>query len=89
MSHEVRTPLTSVLGATELLADGTLDEDQQHLVRIVQRSGEKLLRLVNDILDVSRLEAGHASRWSRRSSTSARWSTTSWPGCGRWPRARG
>lgn len=58
MSHEVRTPLTSVLGATELLADGSLDAQQHHLVEIVHRSGEKLLRLVNDILDVSRLEAG-------------------------------
>ena len=58
MSHEVRTPLTSVLGATELLADGTLDAQQERLVEIVHRSGEKLLRLVNDILDVSRLEQG-------------------------------
>ena len=58
MSHEVRTPLTSVLGATELLSDGDLDPSQQHLVDIVRRSGEKLLRLVNDILDVSRLEVG-------------------------------
>ncbi|KQT93835.1 hypothetical protein ASG49_02380 [Marmoricola sp. Leaf446] len=58
MSHEVRTPLTSVLGATELLADGELDEEQRHLVDVVHRSGERLLLLVNDILDISRLEAG-------------------------------
>lgn len=58
MSHEVRTPLTSVLGATELLADGELDADQRHLVEVVHRSGERLLLLVNDILDISRLEAG-------------------------------
>lgn len=58
MSHEVRTPLTSVLGATELLADGELDAEQRHLVEVVHRSGERLLLLVNDILDVSRLEAG-------------------------------
>ena len=59
MSHEVRTPLTSVLGAGEMLAEGDLDQGQRYLVEVVRRSGERLLRLVNDILDVSRLEAGH------------------------------
>jgi PAS domain S-box-containing protein len=58
MSHEVRTPLTSVLGATEMLAEDDLDPSQHYLVGIIHRSGERLLRLVNDILDVSRLEAG-------------------------------
>ncbi len=58
MSHEVRTPLTSVLGATEMLAEDMLSPGQHHLVGIIHRSGERLLRLVNDILDVSRLEAG-------------------------------
>ncbi len=58
MSHEVRTPLTSVLGATEMLAEDILSPGQHHLVGIIHRSGERLLRLVNDILDVSRLEAG-------------------------------
>jgi PAS domain S-box-containing protein len=58
MSHEVRTPLTSVLGATEMLAEDDLGPSQHYLVGIIHRSGERLLRLVNDILDVSRLEAG-------------------------------
>ena len=58
MSHEVRTPLTSVLGAGEMLAEGDLDPEQRYLVEVVRRSGERLLRLVNDILDVSRLEVG-------------------------------
>ena len=58
MSHEVRTPLTSVLGAAEILAEGDLGPGDRALVQIVQRSAEKLHRLVNDILDVSRLEAG-------------------------------
>jgi PAS domain S-box-containing protein len=58
MSHEVRTPLTSVLGATEMLAEDTLAPGQHHLVGIIHRSGERLLRLVNDLLDFSRLEAG-------------------------------
>ncbi len=71
MSHEVRTPLTSVLGATEMLAEDELDPHQQYLVDVIHRSGERLLRLVNDILDVSRLEAGkldvHASPFDVRS----------------------
>ena len=58
MSHEVRTPLTSVLGAVEILAEGDLGPGDQALVAIVQRNAAKLHRLVNDILDVSRLEAG-------------------------------
>jgi PAS domain S-box-containing protein len=58
MSHEVRTPLTSVLGAAEILAEGDLAPGDRALVSIIQRSAEKLHRLVNDILDVSRLEAG-------------------------------
>jgi len=58
MSHEVRTPLTSVLGAGEMLAEGDLDPGQRYLVEVVRRSGERLLRLVNDLLDVSRLEVG-------------------------------
>jgi PAS domain S-box-containing protein len=58
MSHEVRTPLTSVLGAAEILAEGDLGPGDRALVAIIQRSADKLHRLVNDILDVSRLEAG-------------------------------
>jgi PAS domain S-box-containing protein len=58
MSHEVRTPLTSVLAATEMLADCDLASPERHFVEIIERSGERLLRLVNDILDFSRLEAG-------------------------------
>jgi PAS domain S-box-containing protein len=58
MSHEVRTPLTGLLGAAELLTDSDLDDRQVSLVDMVQRSGEKLLRLVSDILDFSRIEAG-------------------------------
>ncbi len=58
MSHEVRTPLTSLLAATELLCDADLPPTETRLVEMVDRSGEKLLTLVNDILDFSRLEAG-------------------------------
>ena len=58
MSHEVRTPLTSVLGAAEILAEGNLEPGDRAWSAIIQRSADKLHRLVNDILDVSRLEAG-------------------------------
>lgn len=61
MSHEVRTPLTSMLASAELLDDGELSPSQQHLLGIMHRSGQRLLRLVSDILDVSRLEAGRLS----------------------------
>ena len=57
VSHEVRTPLTSVIGATELLMDADLEPEPEHLVRMVHRSGQRLMHLVEDILDFSRLEA--------------------------------
>lgn len=58
MSHEVRTPLTSVLGAAELLVEDGLTAHQHRMVQLIHRSGQRLLRLVNDILDISRIEAG-------------------------------
>ncbi|MEM1416903.1 MAG: ATP-binding protein [Myxococcota bacterium] len=58
VSHEVRTPLNGVLGVTRLLLDGALDGDQRLLAETAHRSGEALLRVVDDILDFSKLEAG-------------------------------
>ena len=58
MSHEVRTPMNGVLGALGLLRDGRLGEEQQALVATALDSGEGLLAILNDILDVSKLEAG-------------------------------
>src|SRR4029453_3554441 len=60
-SHELRSPLTSVREAAHLLADGVpgpLTAKQARLVEIIGRSSDRLLRLVNQILDVSRLSAG-------------------------------
>ncbi|GCD90641.1 HAMP domain-containing sensor histidine kinase [Nocardioides sp. LS1] len=57
MSHELRTPLTTVLGTTELLLDTPLDSSQTKFVRVVERRGRELSRMVEDILDFSRLEA--------------------------------
>lgn len=58
MSHEIRTPLTGVVGFTDMLIAGVSPEDQRNYLEIVRDSGESLLLLVNDILDLSKIEAG-------------------------------
>ncbi|MBM4071248.1 MAG: HAMP domain-containing protein [Planctomycetes bacterium] len=59
MSHELRTPLNSILGFSEVLrSSDRLDDKQQRWVRNIQSSGEKLLNLINDILDLAKIEAG-------------------------------
>ena len=58
MSHEMRTPLNGVIGITGALFDTELSPEQQGLLTIVRNSGEDLLRIINEILDFSKLDAG-------------------------------
>lgn len=58
MSHEIRTPLNGILGYSELLSETRLNEDQRHYLERVQFAGAAVLSTVNEILDLSKIEAG-------------------------------
>ena len=57
MSHEIRTPLNGIVGFTELLKDTGLEEEQQEFVEIIEKSSENLLEIINNILDLSKIES--------------------------------
>lgn len=60
MSHEIRTPLNGVLGFTELLKDPELDDEQKlYYLSILEKSGERLLNIINNIMCISKIESGH------------------------------
>jgi signal transduction histidine kinase/CheY-like chemotaxis protein len=59
MSHEIRTPLNGVLAMTQVMELNPLSSDQRQRLSVISHSGEALLTIVNDILDLSKIEAGH------------------------------
>ena len=59
MSHEIRTPMNGIIGFAEVLKDPELTgEMQQEYIRIIEKSGERMLNIINDIIDISKIESG-------------------------------
>ncbi|GJL77118.1 MAG: hypothetical protein NPINA01_01070 [Nitrospinaceae bacterium] len=58
MSHEIRTPMNSIIGMADLLAESSLSSEQRQYIHLFRSAGESLLMLINDILDLSKIESG-------------------------------
>jgi signal transduction histidine kinase len=58
ISHEFRTPMNGIIGMTELVLDGPVNEEQREYLELVKTSSDSLLQILNDVLDLSKVEAG-------------------------------
>jgi len=58
MSHEIRTPMNGIIGMANILKDESLTNDQKEYVDIIRNSADSLLIIINDILDLSKIESG-------------------------------
>lgn len=59
MSHEIRTPMNGIMGFAELLKEPALSsDDKNHFIEIIERSGRRMLNIINDIIDISKIESG-------------------------------
>jgi signal transduction histidine kinase len=76
MSHEIRTPLNGVLAMAQVMERDELPEEQRERLAVVRQSGEQLLAVLNDVLDLSKIEAGKLELGTR-TSTSGAWSLRS------------
>ncbi|HOP62644.1 MAG TPA: ATP-binding protein [Spirochaetota bacterium] len=66
MSHEVRTPLNGILGLLQILKSSSSDKDQSEMINMAMKSGERLTRLLSDILDLTKIETEHFSLFEER-----------------------
>ena len=58
MSHEIRTPLNAIIGFTSVLPDVTSDEERHELINLIQENNQKLLRIIDDVMNISKIESG-------------------------------
>ena len=91
MSHELRTPLNAILGYTELILDniyGETPDKMRNVLERIQSNGQHLLGLINDVLDLSKIEAGQLTLVARPITRSRTWCTASTARSSRWRRRK-